>query len=150
MGGILSRSARAASNPMIDTDKTPIIKPCPMPGCGRRCYVTEKKKHWFLKDTGQLRSPHWVLFCPTCGYRILSVHSESDVVDLHNQLCKLVAYGQRAMKACEMPPRPVPQPDSEDKQANMMHVALYKGFEYGVHAVLDLLQPPSEVPGRGE
>ncbi len=123
-------------NPMTDNDK--IIEPCPMSGCGGECkvYLT------LDKTGGKQRGVH----CTKCGYMSPTSGKFPDkAIAAHNQLCKLVAYGQRAIAACEKPPKQI------INIAEHAGITEEKGiFNNGVQAMVDLLSPPSEVPGRGE
>lgn len=131
---------------MTDNDKT-IIEPsletrdlrCPMPGCGGECkvYLT------LDKTGGKQRGVH----CTKCRYMSPTSGKFPDkAIAAHNQLCKLVVYGQRAIAACEKPPEiEEVEPEIILKQLTPFTKIAFKA---GVNTVLDLLQPPTEVPGE--
>lgn len=124
---------------IIEPSQTPTLEGCPMPGCVGQVGIVNPHRHnrrtarevvlWAMCDN------------PECGFIIRGETIES-LSSRYNQLCKEVAYGQRAIAACEEPPY------SKEKVKTNLDTHMQVAFNAGVNAMRDLLQPPSKVPGE--
>ncbi len=130
---------------MTDNDKTPIIEPSQIPTlegcpfCGADCSAHESRKVGWVECLNV-----------DCQYTSGVQATDTEAIAVHNQLCLELAYGKRAIAVVEKPPPCTMTIDETKKLTQGERLTAHKYYSWAVLDILDLLQPPSEVPGRGE